>query len=170
VSRDDAGLPGSSGAAAGRGPSGFDLGQTTPIFEEIASAWFRSNGDVPVRWAEGGEEPPPQSGGVPAFATAADEGWRVADATAQATAEESDRQAETTDAGLPKRRPRARLVPGSAAGSAVLAPPSGPARNAEAIRGRLASYQQGVRQGRESRLRRQSSGRPEANDQNEENR
>jgi hypothetical protein len=48
-------------------------------------------------------------------------------------------------------------VPGSAAGSAVLAPPSGPARNAEAIRGRLASYQQGVRQGRESRLRRQSA-------------
>jgi hypothetical protein len=39
----------------------------------------------------------------------------------------------------------------------VLAPPSGPARNAEAIRGRLASYQQGVRQGRESRLRRQSA-------------
>ncbi|MEU7813790.1 nitrate- and nitrite sensing domain-containing protein [Pseudonocardia sp. NPDC049154] len=168
---------GGPGEPAG-GPSRFDLGQTTPIFEEIASAWFRSNRSVPVRWTDGeGTEdapgtPAPASASAPAdplrtdrpaggdtgFATAADEGWRVADATAAAAAAESERGAnETTEAGLPKRRPRARLVPGSAAGSAVLAPPSGPARNAEAIRGRLASYQQGVRQGRESRLRRQSA-------------
>ncbi|MFC5948747.1 nitrate- and nitrite sensing domain-containing protein [Pseudonocardia lutea] len=156
------------------GPSRFDLGHTTPIFEEIASAWFRSNRSVPVRWTDGEDEgtqgapsgPPAghplrvgrPAGGDAGFATAADEGWRVADATAAATAAETERGAsETTEAGLPKRRPRARLVPGSAAGSAVLAPPSGPARNAEAIRGRLASYQQGVRQGRESRLRRQSA-------------
>ncbi|GAA1868983.1 hypothetical protein GCM10009836_56900 [Pseudonocardia ailaonensis] len=157
------------GAGALGGPSpqaGFDLGQTTPIFEEIASAWFRSNRSVPVRWADGPDgsgpapepEPAPRAGG--AFATAADEGWLVADRTATETEAESNRQSETTDAGLPKRRPRAKLVPGSAAGSAVLAPPSGPARNAEAIRGRLASYQQGVRQGRESRLRRQAAGGP----------
>ncbi|GAA4708613.1 hypothetical protein GCM10023215_57570 [Pseudonocardia yuanmonensis] len=155
-------------------PSRFDLGQTTPIFEEIASAWFRSNRSVPVRWTDAEEEGAQGAAATPAsgdplradrpaggpggFATAADEGWRVADATAAATAAETERGAsETTEAGLPKRRPRARLVPGSAAGSAVLAPPSGPARNAEAIRGRLASYQQGVRQGRESRLRRQSA-------------
>jgi signal transduction histidine kinase len=163
---DDAGLPGSQGAGpAPSRPSGFDLGQTTPIFEEIASAWFRSNGDLPVKWAES----TPEAEQPPVFATAADEGWRVADATAQATAAESDKQAETTDAGLPKRRPRARLVPGNAAGSAVLAPPSGPARNAEAIRGRLASYQQGVRQGRESRLRSRSAQGPNEQ-QNEENR
>ncbi|MCE0761560.1 nitrate- and nitrite sensing domain-containing protein [Pseudonocardia kujensis] len=171
-----------AGGPEADGPSRFDLGQTTPIFEEIASAWFRSNRDVPVRWTDGeGAEDAPGTSGAPraaggqapadplrsaerpaggdsGFATAADEGWRVADATAAATAAESERGAsETTEAGLPKRRPRARLVPGSAAGSAVLAPPSGPARNAEAIRGRLASYQQGVRQGRESRLRRQSA-------------
>ena len=30
--------------------SAFDLGETTPIFEEIASAWFRSNRPVPVSW------------------------------------------------------------------------------------------------------------------------
>jgi hypothetical protein len=35
----------------------------------------------------------------------------------------------------------------------VLAPPAGSTRSAESIRGRLASYQQGVRQGRESRMR-----------------
>ncbi len=59
---------------------------------------------------------------------------------------------ELTQAGLPKRRPRARLVPGSA-GSAVLASLATPPRNPETIRGRLSSYQQGVRLGRENRLR-----------------
>jgi len=83
-----------------------------------------------------------------AFSSAADEGWRAADNAAPA----ADRPEEITSAGLPKRRPRARLVPGSA-GSAVLAPSVSSARNAESVRGRLASYQQGVRQGRESRYR-----------------
>ncbi len=80
------------------------------------------------------------------FSTAADEGWLAANG---AVAERPD---ELTAAGLPKRRPRARLIPGSA-GSAVLAPAVTAARSAENIRGRLASYQQGVRQGRETRLR-----------------
>jgi outer membrane biosynthesis protein TonB len=80
------------------------------------------------------------------FASQADEGWRAASAV---VAEQPD---EVTAAGLPKRRPRARLVPGSA-GSAVLAPPVSSARSAETVRGRLASYQHGVRQGRESRMR-----------------
>jgi hypothetical protein len=43
-------------------------------------------------------------------------------------------------------------VPGSA-GSAVLSPPVAASRSAETIRGRLASYQQGVRQGRETMAR-----------------
>jgi hypothetical protein len=82
-----------------------------------------------------------------AFASVADEGWRAASGAA------AERPDELTAAGLPKRRPRARLVPGSA-GSAVLAAPASSTRSAESIRGRLASYQQGVRQGREVRLRR----------------
>jgi len=63
-----------------------------------------------------------------------------------------NRPDKLTAAGLPKRRPRARLIPGSA-GAAVLAPAVTSPRSAETIRGRLASYQQGVRQGRETRLR-----------------
>lgn len=173
-------------------PSGFEMGETTPIFEEIASAWFRSNRPLPVDWedeAEGAQaatsspparprpaaaqppaplpvrrplpplEPvaPPVARSAPpmeatAFATTADEGWRAADDAEPTTA----RPDELTAAGLPKRRPRARLIPGSA-GSAVLAPPVSPARNAESVRGRLASYQQGVRQGRESRSRNDAS-------------
>jgi hypothetical protein len=80
------------------------------------------------------------------FSTEADEGWLAASGAV------ADRPDELTAAGLPKRRPRARLIPGSA-GSAVLAPAVTAARSAESIRGRLASYQQGVRQGRETRLR-----------------
>jgi hypothetical protein len=80
------------------------------------------------------------------FSTAADAGWLAASGAA------TERPDELTAAGLPKRRPRARLIPGSA-GSAVLAPAVTSARSAETIRGRLASYQQGVRQGRETRLR-----------------
>jgi hypothetical protein len=80
------------------------------------------------------------------FASLADEGWRAARGVT------STRGDELTAAGLPKRRPRARLVPGSA-GSAVLASLATPARSAESIRGRLSSYQQGVRMGRESRQR-----------------
>jgi len=166
--------------------SGFDLGETTPIFAEIASAWFRSNRPVPVNWETDEARPEPEPvrpqpevRGAPSsalfrparpvapstspaveharesavststdreFTTAADEGWRAANGI------ETDRADELTAAGLPKRRPRARLVPGSA-GSAVLAPPVTAARSAETIRGRLASYQQGVRQARESRMR-----------------
>ncbi|MDN5932972.1 MAG: hypothetical protein L0I24_18225 [Pseudonocardia sp.] len=40
----------------------------------------------------------------------------------------------------------------------MLAPPVSSARSAEAVRGRLASYQQGVRQGRESRYRDSDAG------------
>jgi signal transduction histidine kinase len=178
-------------AEARRGPA--DMTETTPIFAEIASAWFASDRPVPVDW-ELGERPdddllpvsapalptrpglldgPARSTPAPApapaptpatdpaghsFATIADEGWRAASG---ATAERPD---ELTAAGLPKRRPRARLVPGSA-GSAVLAAPASPTRSAESVRGRLASYQQGVRQGREIRLRRdpvRSGSQPES--------
>jgi hypothetical protein len=260
--------------------SAFDSGETTPIFEEIASAWFRSNRPLPVSWesdtgshptvpptsavsddtdpngiarqdaptpsesrasstatgdgwgqdlgrspvgtpadgwpsigrstpgpadvlADAGADTPPSPRphaqptappaepptvpapapqavvpptamppGIPAarttfdppeprvpeptpadFSTEADEGWLAAN---EAVTEPPD---ELTAAGLPKRRPRARLIPGSA-GSAVLAPAVTAARSAENIRGRLASYQQGVRQGRETRLRGLGSDQP----------
>jgi hypothetical protein len=65
---------------------------------------------------------------------------------------ESEEQAGTTSAGLPKRRPRSNLIPNQ--GRPAEQPVGIPARSAEQVRGRLASYQQGVRQGRESRVRR----------------
>jgi hypothetical protein len=74
---------------------------------------------------------------------AGDEGWRAAQALTQPVT------AEVTTMGLPRRQPRALLVPGAAG----VAEPKGvpPVHTAEAIRGRLASYQQGIREGRQAR-------------------
>ena len=55
---------------------------------------------------------------------------------------------ETTTAGLPKRVPRANLVPGSV-GSGEAVPEAAPqARSADEIRNRMSSFQRGVREAR----------------------
>ena len=76
----------------------------------------------------------------------ADAGWRAAQVVASPAA------GDTTQAGLPKRVPRANLVPGSVGGSggpsSNEAEPEAPARSADAARSRMASFQRGVREGR----------------------
>jgi hypothetical protein len=52
----------------------------------------------------------------------------------------------TTQAGLPKRVPRANLVPGSVGGGDAEA--DAPTRSPDAARTRMASFQRGVREGR----------------------
>ena len=73
-----------------------------------------------------------------------DEGWKAAQAAAKPVA------AGLTQKGLPKRVPKSNLVPGSAGGSgaAKATPPIIPPRSADAVRGRLSSFHQGLRQGR----------------------
>jgi signal transduction histidine kinase len=96
----------------------------------------------------------------------ADEGWQAAQALLKPVAEK-------TGAGLPKRTPRAHLVPGSAAprpeaaqpfsntssgdlvgagaatgGRGARSRPALPPRTADAVRGRMSSFQQGLRRGR----------------------
>ena len=53
----------------------------------------------------------------------------------------------TTAVGLPKRVPKANLVPGGVGGGTAPAPPA-PARSASQTRERLASFQRGVRDAR----------------------
>jgi hypothetical protein len=72
---------------------------------------------------------------------------------------------EVTAAGLPRRTPLARLVPGSAASSQDSAAATASRRDADAVRGRLASYQRGVRSGRENRERPAEGDRPGGPDQ-----
>jgi signal transduction histidine kinase len=195
------------------------LQHSTPIFDDVASAWFKEHEAVPVRWTAPSARGPagttreipspdaplpdaplpdaplpdasPVKSAAPATAGspplirrqpgktftepessdagkprssdqpvpeleathpvgapvrdwgAADEGWRAAEALAMPVS------AEVTAMGLPRRQPRALLVPGAVGGAEPA--PSAPVRSAELIRGRLASYQQGVREGRQAR-------------------
>jgi signal transduction histidine kinase len=78
----------------------------------------------------------------------ADEGWRAAGAL------ETSAPAQTTENGLPKRVPKARLVPGSSPKPSSPVPQLAAAaiggRSAERLRQRFATYQKGVQMGRES--------------------
>ena len=160
---------------------GVMLQRSTPIFDDVATAWFHENEAVPMRWtavdppADPPVDSPPGSSsqlagesiaaaaqadpvGSAAAATdpaakspredrgAGDKGWQ----TAQALASPAP-GAEVTAAGLPRRKPRALLMSGAVGGSAPADPGNAPARSAERIRGRLASYQQGLRDGRHVR-------------------
>ncbi|WP_460543569.1 sensor histidine kinase [Glycomyces halotolerans] len=75
-----------------------------------------------------------------AWRTAADDGWQRVD---NAFAESVD---ETTSAGLPKRRPMERLVPGGVQETQETV--SAQKRNPEGIRGLLSAYHRGVQRGR----------------------
>jgi signal transduction histidine kinase len=105
-----------------------------PIFEAVESHWFR-HGRQPI-----GRFDQPSGG----WSSPADDGWRAAQAVHAPAAE------GTTQSGLPKRVPRANLVPGTAGAPAATATPARPApsRSAADAAGRYASYQRGVQQGR----------------------
>jgi hypothetical protein len=107
--------------------------QRLPIFDSLESDWFRRSGKSLSSTAA--------SASAQSWSSPADEGWRAARVAAAPAA------GENTTAGLPKRVPRANLVPGSVGGgeSTEDAPP---ARSAELIRTRMASFQRGVREAR----------------------
>jgi signal transduction histidine kinase len=118
-------------------------GTTTPIFDDMLSAWFDSA--KPMDEVEGDEEAPPEDAsfaGRTGWRFAADEGWKAADSVTQSEPE------AFTSAGLPKRQPKARLLPGSAGatGTTGVQPAVGP--GAEKMRKRLAGFQRGVQKGR----------------------
>ncbi len=147
-----------------------------PIYEAVLSQWFEAADTGSIRMNELSEQQPEAAengangsthGAPPAAETTdvgqqppvadqpssvwtspGDDGWLAAQALLDDTPD-----AQTT-AGLPKRVPKAHLVPGSAAprhaaaaAEAPAAPPL-PPRSAEAVRGRMSSFQQGVRRGR----------------------
>jgi hypothetical protein len=108
-------------------------GNRLPIFESVESDWFRRG----KHSAEGTG----QVETVPSWSSAGDEGWRAAEAVHTPTS------GGVTLSGLPKRVPKANLVPGTAGAEAPSSsPPS--ARSASVTRDRFASFQRGVREGR----------------------
>ncbi|WP_160150250.1 sensor histidine kinase [Nonomuraea solani] len=98
-----------------------------PIFAAVESAWFGRDSDG-ANWGS----------------TKADAGWSAAEAVVEPARDGS------TAAGLPKRVPKANLVPGSADTSAS---PKGvtpmPSVSPDRVRNRLSSFQQGFRAARD---------------------
>ena len=112
-----------------------------PIFEAVESDWFRRG-----RQSVGRPSSSQDADGSNGWASPADEGWRAAEAVSAPSS------GGLTSAGLPKRVPKANLVPGTAAAAAAPAPAPAPAmapsRSAAATRDRFASFQRGVKQAR----------------------
>jgi signal transduction histidine kinase len=106
-----------------------------PIFESVESDWFRRGGRPVSRAAP---SPDPEEAG---WSSPADAGWQAAEVARTPVF------ADTTEAGLPKRVPKANLVPGGAGSAAAPAPPL-PGRSASQTRQRLSSFQQGIRKAR----------------------
>ncbi|MEV0381618.1 nitrate- and nitrite sensing domain-containing protein [Nonomuraea sp. NPDC050643] len=127
-------------------PSGYDFPETAsastgpipttkatsddylPIYASIESAWFEQGA---ASWG------------------AADAGWNAAKAAAVEPVRDG-----STAAGLPKRVPKANLVPGSASPTPAPAPKDVtptpmPSVSAERLRSRLSSFQQGYRSARD---------------------
>ena len=111
-----------------------------PIFESVESDWFRRGRHGASRASQVNNVASSSSGG---WTSPADEGWRAAEAAHVPTS------GGVTLSGLPKRVPRANLVPGAvgAEAAATAAAPT-PARSASQARDRLASFQRGMREGR----------------------
>ena len=121
--------------------------QRLPIFDSLESDWFRRSGKTMTANRGSGTGPQPQlqpAAQAAAWTSPADEGWRAAQVVATPAA------GETTQAGLPKRVPRANLVPGSVGGGDHdgASSQAAPVRTADDVRSRMSSFQRGVREGR----------------------
>jgi len=124
--------------------------ETTPIFDETLSAWFRSDVPPPAKKSE--TESAEQ--GEKADEGKATTGWDFAADESFRAVQERSRVEPTsfTEAGLPKRRRGEQLLPGSA--SAETSAPSTqrePQRDPADVRGRLSSFQQGVNRARHAK-------------------
>ncbi len=129
-----------------------------PIFAAVESDWFRRSDLEPApRQAEARQQEEtvhpaqsPERGEEavvvdPAesrtWSSPGDAGWQAAQAASDPSL------GGITSSGLPKRVPKANLVPGSAdPGPSVFTPQ--PSLSPDRVRSRLSSYQQGVRKGR----------------------
>ncbi|MGW4421217.1 nitrate- and nitrite sensing domain-containing protein [Streptosporangium sp. NPDC004631] len=139
----------------GVGTSALDPGEEfLPIFASVESGWFRiadSAGDAgrPGEPKRPGDSTSVTSEPAP-WSSPGDSGWQAAQAVSAPVL------GGTTVAGLPKRTPRANLVPGSAASDSPQ-PEHPPVRmTPEHARSRLASFQQGVRRARNEIPKRES--------------
>ncbi|MGH4025307.1 MAG: hypothetical protein ACRDRV_12095 [Pseudonocardiaceae bacterium] len=134
----------------------------TELIFEAVSAWFQEQRGAPAHPVSGHKidetatlptgfpnpvVPPRSAATALDWRSAADDGWRAANALRAST------DYEVTSAGLPRRQPQAHLVPGAAGSSQVEFPPSsdGLIRSPTEVRIRLSNYQRGLHRGRHTR-------------------
>jgi signal transduction histidine kinase len=125
----------------------------TPIFHAMLSRWFTegtgTESSTPTATATEAVsysvESPVEDGA--SWESEADAGWLAAEAASEPAID------ELTAAGLPKRRPQAFLVPGSAGAGPLTngTPAPRAARHASAVRDRMSSFQRGLTMGRHAR-------------------
>ncbi|GAA4218376.1 hypothetical protein GCM10023075_00820 [Streptosporangium album] len=136
--------------AAGALPAPDGEEDFLPIFASVESGWFRIGTLDPAGAAGQPAESDPTAS--TAWSSPADTGWQAAQAAS------APAHGGTTTSGLPRRTPKANLVPGS------VNPPSGPPQpqqpvapvSAERVRSRMSSFQQGVRKARNELPNRES--------------
>ncbi|RZS34247.1 signal transduction histidine kinase [Herbihabitans rhizosphaerae] len=162
--------------ATGAGPAEQKNDETTPIFDEMLSAWFRdpvepkgsestgsaekAKGAKRAKAAESAKSPDELFSNGYTDATgswrfAADEGWQAVEAASQIE------PSSFTEAGLPRRTPREQLLPGSVADSDSALPATAPPRDADALRNRLNRYQAGVSRARDGKSNDTNGSTPE---------
>ncbi|MER6830657.1 nitrate- and nitrite sensing domain-containing protein [Streptosporangium sp. NPDC000563] len=147
-------LPGASDPLAGEVPAERE-DDFLPIFAAVESAWFRiadPAGDSGAETARPEADDAPDDSapeGSPVepepWTSPGDSGWQAAQAVS------APAHGGTTEAGLPRRTPRANLVPGSVAPVAGPEPspaPDAPRLSPEQMRSRMSSFQEGVRRAR----------------------
>ncbi|MFD6951452.1 MULTISPECIES: nitrate- and nitrite sensing domain-containing protein [unclassified Nocardiopsis] len=160
LSRRYGGAQGPNNTVVPPSPAGED-GDSLPIFDAIESNWFkRRSGGPTVDTTETGpiQQVSPEQGrrsnGVDRGAaraeqsthseqewnSAADRGWKAARTAAEPLA------GGLTTSGLPKRVPKANLVPGTAPKPENFK--QMPTRSADRVRNRFSGFQKGVREGR----------------------
>ncbi|MEU0518685.1 nitrate- and nitrite sensing domain-containing protein [Streptosporangium sp. NPDC006007] len=130
-----------SGAGADEAPTGHEAGLRPPVRDQPV----RDRSALPVR------RPGRTGMGRQPWSTPADQGWAAAEVVRTPV------EGGVTGVGLPKRVPRANLVPGSASATPAAQAAPVPPVSAERVRSRLSSFQQGVRQGRAEMSRRSNA-------------
>ncbi|MEU0795849.1 nitrate- and nitrite sensing domain-containing protein [Amycolatopsis sp. NPDC005961] len=143
-----------------------DRSETTPIFDEMLSAWFREDkpAEKPAAAASEDSEPVAEAPEKPAAEPQEARSWDFASDENFRTVQAVTKSEPTafTEAGLPRRRRGEQLMPGSATPAAAIPAAPAPARSdlpvrdPADVRGRLSSFQQGVTRGR--RQARQAQG------------
>ncbi|WP_433253412.1 nitrate- and nitrite sensing domain-containing protein [Streptosporangium sp. CA-135522] len=147
VTPDSAGEGGQPGGAGSKGEAG-GTGST----DKAGGAGSKGEAGEPDGAATAGEARKPAPAAPAAWSSPADTGWQAARVASTPVL------GGTTTSGLPKRTPKANLVPGSVSPSPDPIQPQRPAvpPSAERVRNRMSSFQQGVRKARNELPNRES--------------